>query len=219
MQLGAYTFTLNGASVCAALLARFSAGRGALQSNDLLHSTSQHAMDRASDSEVVVDSISSQCKDDIEVSDENGIPLPSTRPEVTSANDVVGLRDHDEQDSFSTFLEQKALQWFPRHIVSRFSESAQKKNKLSTYKSRTALRVTALTTTIVACSLPILSISVLYPLKSMKGRQGAIAGFNVLLSVCLGVFTTAKRVEKSGVTAAFAAVQVVFVSSNGVAVM
>lgn len=132
-------------------------------------------------------------------SDEHGIPLSS---EFIGADDLIGLRDHDEQDSFSTFLEQKASQWFHRQIVYKFSSSVRKQNKLMTYKSQTVIRITTFMATIIACLLPIISISVLYLLKSMKGRLWAIAGFNILLSVCLGIFTTAKRVEIFGVTAA-----------------
>jgi len=121
---------------------------------------------------------------------------------ITGANDLVGLREHAELDSFSKFLEQKVSQWFHRQVVYRFSKSVREQNTLTKYKYKTLLRSTALTTTIMACLLPVLSISVLYSIKSTKARLGAIAGFNILLSVCLDIFTTARRVEIFGVTAA-----------------
>ncbi|KAF3000788.1 hypothetical protein E8E13_005629 [Curvularia kusanoi] len=58
------------------------------------------------------------------------------------------------------------------------------------------------------------SIVVLYCVNSMPARLGIIAMFNVLVSVCLMGFANAKRAEVFAVTAAFAAVQVVFVSAD-----
>lgn len=126
----------------------------------------------------------------------------TTHLNVTGANDLIGLREHEEQDSVSKFVEHKVSQWFHRKIVYRFSKRCQQQNTLIKYNYRTLARSTALTTTMIACLLPILSISALYSIRSMKARLGAIAAFNVLLSVCLDVFTTAKRVEIFGVTAA-----------------
>jgi hypothetical protein len=125
-----------------------------------------------------------------------------THVDITGAKDLVGLCEHAEQDSFSKFVDRKVTKWFHRQVAYRFSKSLQENNPLTQYNYRTLLRSTALIVTIVACLLPILSISVLYSIKTMKARLGAIAGFNILLSVLLGVFTTAKRVEIFGVTAA-----------------
>ncbi|OMP83492.1 hypothetical protein BK809_0004873 [Diplodia seriata] len=48
----------------------------------------------------------------------------------------------------------------------------------------------------------------------MKARLGMIAVFNLLLSICLTAFTTARRIDVFAVAAAFSAVQVVFVQGG-----
>jgi len=76
------------------------------------------------------------------------------------------------------------------------------------------LQLTFLITSLLASLLPIASISILYCINSMSARLGTIAAFNIVLSLCLSAFTTANRSEAFAITAAFAAVQVVFVGST-----
>jgi hypothetical protein len=57
-------------------------------------------------------------------------------------------------------------------------------------------------TIILASSLPILSIVLLYYVHSMTTRLGLIGVCNLLVSVCLGAFTKANRAEIFAVTAA-----------------
>ncbi|KAI0617669.1 hypothetical protein TUN199_10331 [Pyrenophora tritici-repentis] len=67
---------------------------------------------------------------------------------------------------------------------------------------------------ILASLIPIASIVVLCFVSSMPARLGTIAGFNVLVSICLMAFAGAKRAEVFAISAAFAAVQVVFVGTD-----
>jgi len=62
--------------------------------------------------------------------------------------------------------------------------------------------------------LPIVSIVVLYVIKHAAVRLGVIVIFSVLCSLALATLTNARNVEILGTTAAYAAVQVVFVSGN-----
>lgn len=149
----------------------------------------------------------------------------------SSADDLVGLCELHEVDWFSKIMTEDFVQWLHEHIVRRWSKSVREENPLVEYNHRAWLRFTKLITTVVACLLPVLFISVLYSIRSMRSRLTAIACFNVLSTICLNVFTTAKRVEIFAVTAAwvctfvaddqilidprFAAVEVVFISSNG----
>lgn len=64
---------------------------------------------------------------------------------------------------------------------------------------------------VLASALPVLSIVILYWVRSTKVRLGLIAVFNIVLSFVLAWFTSAKRAEVFAVSAAFSAVQVVFV--------
>ena len=70
------------------------------------------------------------------------------------------------------------------------------------YEDTTVFKITYWITSIVASLIPILSIVILYKVKSMKARLGIIAGFNVLISMCLSGLTNAKRSEIFAITAA-----------------
>jgi len=69
-------------------------------------------------------------------------------------------------------------------------------------------------TIIFSSILPVLSIVVLYFIKSQGARLGTIVGFSGLCSLALAILTNAKNSEIIATTAAYAAVQVVFVSGN-----
>ncbi|KAF1972653.1 hypothetical protein BU23DRAFT_643310 [Bimuria novae-zelandiae CBS 107.79] len=66
-------------------------------------------------------------------------------------------------------------------------------------------------TSVAAAMAPVASIFILTWIDDIWGRLGTIAAFNVLVSVLLTLMTEARRTEVFSVTAAFAAVQVVFV--------
>jgi hypothetical protein len=55
-----------------------------------------------------------------------------------------------------------------------------------------------------ASTIPAASIFTLYYVHDMVARLGAILAFSTLFSICLAVFTTARRVEIFGATAAYA---------------
>lgn len=67
--------------------------------------------------------------------------------------------------------------------------------------------------TALASLLPVLAIAVLYTLDSTPERLWAVAGFTLLFSLALGIFTRGEIVDVFAASAAFAAVQVVFVGS------
>jgi hypothetical protein len=133
---------------------------------------------------------------------EAGRVYGSRQHQDTQAKDLIALRELDNEDFFTEFVVERAIHWFHRYIGSRFVTSESDEDPLVVYKHRNVLRFTALFTTVIACLLPILSISILYSIGSMKARIGAMAGLNVLLTVCLALFATAKRVEIFAVTAA-----------------
>lgn len=134
------------------------------------------------------------------------------------APDIVCLLPRKREDMFSTLLTEHGLRkWFDWGL-SRFRKPCEISGLVG-YEENTLLRLTYLTTTALASLLPIVSIVALYYVHSMKARLGIIAAFNVLISFCLAFFTSAKRTEIFAVTAAFAAVQVVFVQSENGPVM
>lgn len=123
------------------------------------------------------------------------------RPEL-QANDLIVLSESHEVDAFSKFVVEKVLPWLHQHIVRRFSKLVREENPLVEYNDHTWLRYTKSITTVIACLLPVLFISVLCSIHSLRSRLTAIACFNILSTICLDVFTTAKRVEIFAVTAA-----------------
>ncbi|KAI1411910.1 hypothetical protein F5Y13DRAFT_180515 [Hypoxylon sp. FL1857] len=62
--------------------------------------------------------------------------------------------------------------------------------------------------------VPILSIVVLYFAESMPLRLGLVCIFSIIFSVAMSLITNAKRVEVFAAAAAFASVQVVFISTT-----
>ncbi|KAF9640983.1 hypothetical protein BFW01_g12789 [Lasiodiplodia theobromae] len=76
------------------------------------------------------------------------------------------------------------------------------------------LRWTFMLASGLASALPILSIVILYWVRSTEVRLGLIAVFNIVLSFTLACFTSAKRAEVFAVSAAFSAVCVVFVQGG-----
>ena len=71
------------------------------------------------------------------------------------------------------------------------------------FKDSTLLQVTFWITTVIASLLPIASISVLCCVHSMLARLAIIAIFNVVVSLCLIAFTTAKRLDVFAIAAAY----------------
>jgi hypothetical protein len=55
---------------------------------------------------------------------------------------------------------------------------------------------------LIASMMPVISIVILIKMKALNSRLGVIAAFNALLSVCLLVFTDARRTDVFSVTAA-----------------
>lgn len=65
----------------------------------------------------------------------------------------------------------------------------------------TIFRATFLLTNVIASSLPVLGILVLMILQDQFHRLAAIAGFCALITMCLTIFTDAKRTDVFQITA------------------
>ncbi|KAI9662602.1 MAG: hypothetical protein M1821_008769 [Bathelium mastoideum] len=124
--------------------------------------------------------------------------------------DIVTLLPRKATDMFTKLLNNKGTPKLFQYGAGRFLKPSPV-HGLVGFEESTLSRVTYLTTTGLASLIPVASIVVLYFISSMKLRLGFIAIFTVLLSMCLAFFTSAKRAEIFALTAAFSAVQVVFV--------
>ncbi|KAH7118967.1 hypothetical protein B0J11DRAFT_81939 [Dendryphion nanum] len=129
------------------------------------------------------------------------------------APDLVALHPRQTEDPFSMWVARNALPGLECTGWARLKKISKIHGVVSVEDS-SIFRFTSWTTSIVASLVPIASILVLYTVSSMKARLGIIAAFNLLISFCVATFTNAKRSEVFAVTAAFAAVQVVFVGTD-----
>ncbi|KAI0381477.1 hypothetical protein F5Y04DRAFT_281007 [Hypomontagnella monticulosa] len=85
-----------------------------------------------------------------------------------------------------------------------------------TYPHRTIARITRVITVSLACMLPVGAIVLLYTVEDMTMRLIVIAALTGVFSISMNVFTMATLSEIFAATAAFAAVQVVFLgAANG----
>jgi hypothetical protein len=124
----------------------------------------------------------------------------TTHEPKTYQHDLIALKPRINEDTFSRWIAERALL-----LIRIFGRCLNPSTKLGTvviYDS-VIMRVTFWITSIIASMIPIASIVVLLHLKSEAARLGAIAGFNVLITVCLSIFTEAKRTDCFAVTAAY----------------
>ncbi|KAK8177087.1 hypothetical protein IWX90DRAFT_491487 [Phyllosticta citrichinensis] len=120
--------------------------------------------------------------------------------------DLVALLPRHNGDPFSNWVTANA------HKLINMRPFRLTVGGLQGYKDQTLMKWTNVFVNVLASLFPVASIVILYQVKHIGARFGVIAGFSVLLSFCLSAFTTAKQSEVFAVAAAFAAVQVVFVS-------
>lgn len=66
---------------------------------------------------------------------------------------------------------------------------------VSEYSDARVLAVIEVINTIIACLLPLSSIIILYFVSSLPVRLGIVTAYVVVFSLCLALFTRARRVE------------------------
>jgi hypothetical protein len=115
--------------------------------------------------------------------------------------DLVALSPRPREDTFSDWFTEKAVPKLLKCGCARFKKKSHVHGVIG-YEDTNIQRVTYWITNILASLIPIASIVVLSSVHSLSGRLATIASFNVLISICLSVFTGAKRSEVFAVTAA-----------------
>ncbi|KAK8167590.1 hypothetical protein BC567DRAFT_164935 [Phyllosticta citribraziliensis] len=125
------------------------------------------------------------------------------------ANDIITPYPYRQKDMFSKLVKKKFFDFG----FDRVWRSC-KIGDLEFWDEKVIDRMTSMVSTALASILPIISIIILYYVESMEAKFGIMAVFNILISVCLGLLTHAKRSEIFAVTAAFSAIQVVFVQAG-----
>ncbi|KAI0884242.1 uncharacterized protein GGS22DRAFT_194807 [Annulohypoxylon maeteangense] len=151
----------------------------------------------------------------------NVFPYPSVYSNQ-HRNDMVFLGDEPGNDDFlARFIVGPALKAF--HICWRSmktpvpdleSQGPGAYTTLYQY-SDTKIRIVVHTLgSIMSTIVPMVSIIVLYSVDSMPLRLGLVSIFSVIFSAAMSLVTNAKRVEIFAAVAAFASVQVVFISTT-----
>jgi hypothetical protein len=123
----------------------------------------------------------------------------SNRDPKGHSPDLITLCPRPKEDAFSGWMVDKMI---TRFFCCLMFKKASEKHGVVGYDDSTVFRVTYWITSILASLIPIASIMVLYCIRSIPARLGAIAAFNVFMSVCLIAFTNAKRAEVFAITAA-----------------
>lgn len=125
----------------------------------------------------------------------------STLDRKSHSLDLVGLCPRSKDDPFSEWVAKNAIRW----LFGCYGDRLKKPSRIHgvvVCNDLTVFRITYWITSILASLVPITSIVALYNIGSMPRRLLVIGVFNVVLSVCLIAFTSAKRVEIFAVTAA-----------------
>ncbi|PVH79058.1 hypothetical protein DL98DRAFT_633031 [Cadophora sp. DSE1049] len=118
-------------------------------------------------------------------------------------------------ETFAQSISKHIFELYHRLIGSRRKPSDEE-NGLHRYNDKRVHRIADITATLLASSMPLTSIFVLYSVHNMWVRLGMVAIFTMLLSLGMAVLTKARAVEIFAATAAFASVQVVFVGSTSI---
>ncbi|KAH4029310.1 hypothetical protein HBH70_238340 [Parastagonospora nodorum] len=127
------------------------------------------------------------------------------------APDLIGLCQREDVDTFSRIVSRNAIFLF-NYGLGRIKKADHHLGNV--YYGSSVLNITKWITSILASMLPVASILVLSKLQARNTKLGVLVAFNFVFTVCLTVCTKAKRAEVFAITAAFAAVQVVFIGTD-----
>ncbi|CZR67079.1 uncharacterized protein PAC_16978 [Phialocephala subalpina] len=135
-------------------------------------------------------------------------------------DDLLAIKRREHADPVSRWFIDGFIPWFHNKFGSRFKKPIPESplSEVSQYNETPLLRIVNILGTLVASLLPISSIVILYFVNNAVVRLGIVVAFTAVFSITLLLITQAKRAEVFAATSAFAAVQVVFISSNYVIV-
>ncbi|KAE8447378.1 hypothetical protein EG329_010792 [Mollisiaceae sp. DMI_Dod_QoI] len=130
--------------------------------------------------------------------------------------DLLCLQQRESLDPFSRWITFTFIPFFHNAFGKRFRRpiSEDLESGICEYSDKHISGFVKVMGTVVSSVLPIGSIMALYFVKSVLVRLGLMAVFTALFSLAMAVFSGAKRVEIFAAASAFAAVQVVFLTST-----
>ncbi|EPE28076.1 hypothetical protein GLAREA_04867 [Glarea lozoyensis ATCC 20868] len=128
--------------------------------------------------------------------------------------DLLSLDATKNADVFSNWFSEKLLVFYHIVIGSRFQRRVDIESGVCSYQGHIIHRCISCITVVVASLIPVLAIAVLFCVSSMKIRLLLVALFTVIFTMSLTILTSAKKAEIFAATSTFAAVQVVFISTQ-----
>lgn len=118
------------------------------------------------------------------------------------SRELVVLRSREDMDTLSRVVGTRAIEWMSICGAERWKKANVRWGLIAVHNS-TGFRLTFWFTSGVASIMPVVSIILLIKMESLDGRLGIIAAFNVLILICLTLFTEARRIDVFAVTAAY----------------
>jgi hypothetical protein len=113
--------------------------------------------------------------------------------------DLVATVKPGKHDAFSRWCHNKLRRALFGCGLHRFRRPDKVTGEVFYYE-RKLLRLTNYLSTVLAPLLLVLSITVLWMIRSMKARLALIAAFNLSFSLCVAIFTTAPRSQIFAIT-------------------
>lgn len=130
------------------------------------------------------------------------------------ALDVINLRRRQNlnEDAFTRWTTGTLLPWFDR-CWPRLRKNEPRYGGPG-YVAEPFLNFSFCVSTVIASTLPITAISVLFYVNSMRGRLISIGVLNILYALCFNIFTNPRRSDVFIAVSTFAAVLAMFVTMN-----
>ncbi|KAK3367584.1 hypothetical protein B0H63DRAFT_455673 [Podospora didyma] len=123
--------------------------------------------------------------------------------------DLVAIKPRLTPDHISRWFSNTVFPFYHRD-----PENADLGEGIYSYQEPRLVTLVDITVTVVAAVLPLLSTVVLYFLQTNPVKLGATVAFSSIFALALAIMTNARRVEVFAATAAFAAVNVVFLTNT-----
>ena len=120
-------------------------------------------------------------------------------------HDLVSLWSRRPPDAFSRWLSGSVVPTFHRIVGARYKQplSDNLGSALFEYSDKTIRQVTRFASTLIASALPLLSVAILYTVKSNILRMGIITVLSSLFSIALSLMTSAHGIEVFAATSAY----------------
>ena len=156
-----------------------------------------------------------QCITDVNTSDYLLGKEQEAWTDPAKVSDLVAISPVERFDPLTQWLADTFLAVYHRLLGHKHKTASDPDAELYTYDDDHIRFPIAALSTALASALPVVAIVVLYFVTSMGWRLGIVAFFTRTFSLALSIITQATRTENFGATAAFAAVQVVFIGTQG----